>query len=194
MENQNPKFNDFIKKILELQKEKEKANEKLPEEALWEIAQAMGLEETDLQTAKQNYLARGHNHLSHKNWHNAIQEFEQLLIISPDHTEATFGLANAYTGLWKQNQKQSDKAKAIQYAEKTVQTNPDFKDAYALIYRLNKKPSTKKPPQNTSGHIIPEKSIPSPTKPQKSYYISNIYSCISCATTYSFDLIHCVLW
>ena len=62
MESQDPKFNDFIKKILELQKNKEQANEKLPEEALWEIAQAMGLEEADLNTAKQNYLARGENH------------------------------------------------------------------------------------------------------------------------------------
>ena len=59
--------------------------------------------------------------------------------------QAIFGLAVAYTGVWNQKQNASDKAKAIQFAEKTLQIKPDFKEAYALINRLNKQKPVQKP-------------------------------------------------
>lgn len=128
------KFDDFVKKILDLQKEKEE--ESLSEEALWDIAQAMGLQEGDLDTAKQNYLIRGKQHLEHNNWQNAIKEFEELLTISPKNLEGTFGLALAYDGLWQQHHNETDKQQALKFANKATEISPDYKPAYKLISRL----------------------------------------------------------
>ncbi|WP_045114307.1 tetratricopeptide repeat protein, partial [Microscilla marina] len=134
----NEKLEDFVKKVLNLQKKKETSDEQLSEEDLWEIAQVMGLEAKDLQTAKQNYLTRGKQHLAHQNWQNARKEFEELLTISPKNAEGTFGLALAHEGLWKQKGNDTDKQKAIKLAERVLEVTPSHTQAYELINRMQR--------------------------------------------------------
>lgn len=137
MENKNnEKFDDFVQKVLDLQKKKDASDEQLSEEALWEIAQVMGLDAEDLHTAKQDYLTRGTQHLAHQNWQNARKEFEELLTISPKNMDGNFGLALAYEGLWQQHDNEADKQKALALAEKVLELAPDYAQAYELINRL----------------------------------------------------------
>lgn len=124
----------FTQKIQELLQKKEKNY--LSETDLKDIAQGLGMDEGDIDKAREDYFLRGKGHLVHGNLQEAIQEFEQLLFLSPKDAEAFYGIAEANYQLWLTENKKIYKRKAEDFAKKCIQFNPKHSKAYALIQKL----------------------------------------------------------
>lgn len=139
------KLDNFVKKLMALQAEKDR-EESLSEEDLQYIAQGLGIAIEDLEQSRKDYLSRAEGHLKYKNWQDAAQEFEQLVVLDPRNARAYLGLAKSYAGLWEQTQKKDWQEKALRNAEKSIDINPQNQEAYALISRL-KKPAKKTRPK-----------------------------------------------
>lgn len=124
----------FTQKIQELLQQKEENY--LSETDLKDIAQGLGMDEGDIDKAREDYFLRGKGHLAHENLQEAIQEFEQLLFLSPKDAEAFYGMAEANYKLWLEEDKKEYKNKAEDFAKKCIQFNPKHPKAYALIQKL----------------------------------------------------------
>ncbi|EAY31780.1 tetratricopeptide repeat protein [Microscilla marina] len=120
-----------------------KKENQLSETDLNEIVQDLGLNIEEIAQAREDYLTRGTTHLNFGNYAEAIGEFEQLLLLSPNHPKGLYGLAKAYLEKWKNHGKKADKEKALQYANQCIEVAPDYKAAYKVISTLKHKPTKK---------------------------------------------------
>ncbi|OJJ23170.1 hypothetical protein BKI52_02105 [marine bacterium AO1-C] len=112
----------------------------LSEKDLNDIAKSLGLNIQEIAQARKDYLTRGNTHLKFDNLDEAIGEFEQLLLLSPNHSKGLMGLAEAHLKKWQQHHKKTDKEKAQEYANQCIEVAPEAKRAYAIISELKQKP------------------------------------------------------
>lgn len=156
----NEDLQKYLKKAQEVLNSKTENH--LSEEDLNDIASNLGLNIEEVAQAREDYLTRGNTHLKYDNYAEAIGEFEQLLLLAPNHPDGLYGLAKAYQKKWHNDHKKASKEKALAYANQCIETAPDYKKAYAIISDLKKKP--KKP--KSSGR--PEKAHqPKGNQPKK---------------------------
>lgn len=126
----------FIRQVLEIQRIKD--SQTLGYKELQEIALAMGLSKEDFEAAQAASFMRGKRHLSHENWNESIQEFQQVLILHPNHTAALFGLAKAHAGRWRRSRQALDKKRALHYAQLCLEIDPSYEEVYALVAQINR--------------------------------------------------------
>lgn len=132
----------YLKKAQEVLNSKTENH--LSAEDLNDIAQNLGLNIKEIAQAREDYLTRGNTHLKFNNLDEATQEFEQLLLLSPNHPEGLIGLAQAHLEKWQQNHKKADKEKALEYANQCIDIVPDLNQAYVIISELRQKPKAAK--------------------------------------------------
>ncbi len=154
MDKKQENLDHFVKKLLELQAEKEQ-EATFSDEDLKFIAEGMGVEVEDLEKAREDYATRAKGHLQYHNWQDAIKEYQQLLILSPQDAEAYYGLACAHAGLWKEKYSNAEKEKAIEYTEKALTFNPAHQQALQLLSQLRKK---RQSPKSSYTHKINPKT------------------------------------
>jgi tetratricopeptide (TPR) repeat protein len=147
-------FERFSKKLEEIRKFQKEGF--IDENAWQEIAGEIGFPLDELQNIRDAYLQKGKLHLQHQNTAEAIEALQNYLILQPNHLEAHGLLAKIYLEKWKTDKKKDDAQKARQYAEKCIEIDPKYQEAYKIIQFLNK------PKDSTQ-----TKSDFSNTKPQK---------------------------
>ncbi len=146
---------DYIQQVLKLQEEHQQVPLKVEE--LNRIAAQLGLSASDLDFIDQkfqDYFYRGKGYLRHQNWDKAIEELSQGLMIKPLHIESLFGLAEAYLFRWQAHGKKSDKAAALHYAERCLETDARHEGAFLLIGRLNRNLPVRKKRAKTIRWVI----------------------------------------
>ncbi|HAS45845.1 MAG TPA: hypothetical protein DCS93_35515 [Microscillaceae bacterium] len=137
----NPKLDAFYQKVSGIT---EQIHSEPPSiEMLKSIAMEVGLSEPEWQTLEQkleSHYKNGRLLLEQSKWRLAIEEFEQALKISPDHIDTTFGLAIAYYSLYQEDDNDSFKDKAIEYARTRLKYEPDHDPSLKMVSELNKNP------------------------------------------------------
>lgn len=116
-----------------------KKENQLSEADLNEIAQELGIDTDEIAKIREDYLTRGNTHLNFGNHTEAIQEFEQLLLLAPNHSEGLYGMAKAHLEKWNSQGKKADKDKALNYANQCIEIAPDYKQAYEVVSALKAK-------------------------------------------------------
>ncbi|MEM9982911.1 MAG: hypothetical protein AAF734_10470, partial [Bacteroidota bacterium] len=153
-------FQRYIQKALEIQRQKK--DHFITNKDLDVIAREMGIAKEDILAAWQRYLAQGEGYLKHHNWTDALNAFEQALVLSPQHEPTLLGLVKAHKGLWETTNKVFHKKEALRLAKILVDLHPKNKEAYYLISQLKRgettpisKPTTTVPkPYNKRGLVI----------------------------------------
>lgn len=90
----------------------------------------------ELQAVLESHLRRGYGYAEFQNWKDAIQEFEKVLGIHPNHTEALFGLAVSYYNRWLDYGKATDKYRATSLARRCVDNEPQHYKAMQLLSQI----------------------------------------------------------
>lgn len=111
----------------------------LTEAEMKTLAFEMGMTEADWQESRKLFsdaLQRGLGSLALKNWDAAIKDLEQAYGLNPSSVDAAYGLAQAYTGLFLETQRPSDKEKAEEYANRALLVNPKHQASLALLSDL----------------------------------------------------------
>ena len=94
-------------------------------------AEAMDAENYyELQAVLESHLRRGYGYAEFQNWNDAIREFEKVLAIHPNHTEALFGLAVSFYNRWLDYGKATDKYRAAGLARRCVDNEPQIGRAH----------------------------------------------------------------
>ncbi|MGD1842727.1 MAG: tetratricopeptide repeat protein [Thermonemataceae bacterium] len=133
-------FQRYIQKALEIQRQKK--DHFITNKDLDEIAREMGIAKEDILAAWQRYLAQGEGYLKHHNWTDALNAFEQALVLSPQHEPTLLGLVKAHKGLWETTNKVFHKEEALRLAKTLVDLHPKNKEAYYLISELKRTEKT----------------------------------------------------
>ncbi len=149
----------YLKKAQEVLNSKNE--DYLSKKDLQDIAQKLDLDLQEIAQAKQDYLTRGDNHLRFGNYKEAIDEYEQLLLLDPKDPKSVYGLAKAYLEKWHQDGKKNDKEKALAHANNCIEIDPGFQEAYAIVGELKQKPQGKKATQSA------QKTAPKTPPPQR---------------------------
>lgn len=139
MPNSDDNLKAYFNKIIEIQQSQK--NAQLSEGDLKSIAKNLGFSEDDWQFIEQNFqdhLKRAGGFLGHQNWTDAIDEFNQALILKPHHVKTLYGIASAYKGRWEENHNKDDKAKALTFAQQCLKVKADHAGALKLISDLRK--------------------------------------------------------
>ena len=92
----------------------------------------------ELQAVLESHLERGYGYAEFQNWKDAIREFEKVLAIHPNHTEALFGLAVSYYNRWLDYGKETDKYRAAGLARRCVDNAPQHYKAMQLLSQIYK--------------------------------------------------------
>lgn len=128
---------NYINKILEIQ---QRENEKsLTNAELKQIAFEMGLDENDwqnLQTDIKNSIIKANHYFEHRNYQDAIQELEKVLVLNPYNADTIYNLAFAYYELWRRKLNPAYKRKAENYAARCIDIMPQYEQAIELISEL----------------------------------------------------------
>lgn len=85
---------------------------------------------------------RGQNHLRHNNYEDALEEFQNALLLNPNDTNVLYLCADANYGLWKEKQRNSSKVTAIEFAEKCLEMYPSHDGAANIISLLKREKDT----------------------------------------------------
>lgn len=102
-------------------------------------AEAMNAENYyELQAVLESHLRRGYGYAEFQNWNDAIREFEKVLAIHPNHTEALFGLAVSFYNRWLDYGKETDKYRAAGLARRCVDNEPQHYKAMQLLSQIYK--------------------------------------------------------
>ena len=131
---------NFIQKVSEIQNSKD--DEDVSTADLKQIALETGLSEDDWEKVQKVYgdhLKRGSGFLSHKNYSDAISEYKQALILSPDSEDTLFGLATAYRDQFIETGTAGDRELAEKFAARCLDYSPTHEGALSLISDLKKK-------------------------------------------------------
>ncbi len=92
----------------------------------------------ELQAVLESHLRRGYGYAEFQNWDDAIREFERVLGIHPNHTEALFGLAVSFYNRWLDYGKATDKYRAAGLARRCVDNEPQHYKAMQLLSQIYK--------------------------------------------------------
>ncbi len=92
----------------------------------------------ELQAVLESHLRRGYGYAEFLNWNDAIREFERVLAIHPNHTEALFGLSVSYYNRWLDYGKPTDKYRAAGLARRCVDNQPQHYKAMQLLSQIYK--------------------------------------------------------
>ncbi len=92
----------------------------------------------ELQAVLESHLERGYGYAEFQNWNDAIREFEKVIAIHPNHTEALFGLAVSYYNRWLDYGKAKDKYRAAGLARRCVDNQPQHYKAMQLLSQIYK--------------------------------------------------------
>ncbi len=92
----------------------------------------------ELQAVLESHLRRGYGYAEFQNWNDAIREFEKVLAIHPNHTEALFGLAVSFYNRWLDYGKATDKYRAAGLARRCVDNEPQHYKAMQLLSQIYK--------------------------------------------------------
>jgi hypothetical protein len=90
----------------------------------------------ELQAVLESHLCRGYGYAEFLNWNDAIREFEKVLGIHPNHTEALFGLAVSFYNRWLDYGKANDKYRAASLARRCVDNEPQHYKAMQLLSKI----------------------------------------------------------
>ncbi len=122
----------YLQKLLSIQ-------DKLTPQDLRRLAREMGLSEREwqlLQDECQDHVQRGMGFVRYQNWDDAIAELNQAHAINPLHPEALDGLAQAHQARWQTTGRESDREKAISFANKLLQEDPRHEASLQRISEL----------------------------------------------------------
>ncbi len=128
---------NYINKILDIQQREEEKN--LTNAELKQIAFEMGLDEDDwqnLQSEIKNSIIKANHYIEHRNYKDAIQELEQVLVLNPYNADTIYNLAFANYELWKRKINPKYKRKAERYAKRCIDIMPQYEQAIELISEL----------------------------------------------------------
>lgn len=128
----------YVSQILKIQGEKQK--EVLSETDLDQIASDLGLSGEEMEHINEKFAAfliKGQGFARYKNWDKAIEELEPAVLLKPIHTEALFGLADAYRNLFLLHRKKEDKEKALYFAERCLKVSYRHEACLFLISQLS---------------------------------------------------------
>lgn len=116
-------------------------------------AEAMNAENYyELQAVLESHLRRGYGYAEFLNWNDAIREFEKVLAIHPNHTEALFGLAVSFYNRWLDYGKAMDKYRAAGLARRCVDNEPQHYKAMQLLSQIYKGAAFEEAMQKRSWH------------------------------------------
>ena len=131
-------LNKYIARLLTL---KEQKRDELTETELKEIAQELGLTDSDLLEAEQevkNHLERGQTYTQLKQWNEAQKEFEQAAEFAPLDIEVTYELAHFYFLKWQKTKKQSDLRFAQTKIVNCLELSPKHVGTITLFEQIEK--------------------------------------------------------
>lgn len=106
----------------------------------------------ELQAVLESHLRRGYGYAEFQNWNDAIREFEKVLAIHPNHTEALFGLAVSFYNRWLDYGKATDKYRAASLARRCVDNEPQHYKAMQLLSQIYKGAALEEAMQKRSWH------------------------------------------
>jgi LemA protein len=132
-ERENQIIEDYVSKMLEVQKERFEKPLSLSE--LKEIAFSVGMSESDWLASQEvmaQHLKTGQAHLKNKNWQDAALELKQAVAINPYQEDGLYGLAIAYHELYKQSGRDSDRDEAKAYADRALKNEDKGLDSAAI--------------------------------------------------------------
>ena len=129
----------FIKKVSEIQYSKDDGE--MSSAYLKQIAQEIGLSEGDwkkVQKVYEDHVKRGTGFLSHKNYEDALSEYQQALILHPDSEDTLYSLAAAYEGRSWETGSKTDREMAEKFAKQCLYISPTHQGALELISNLKR--------------------------------------------------------
>jgi hypothetical protein len=130
----------YVEQVLKILREKQAVAEQVAQ--LDKLSETLGLTQYDLDYLERQFqegLQRGEGYMRHKEWNKAINELEQSILLKPLHTDGLYKMALAYQNRYRQGRQEKDRLKALEYAERAVQTDAGKEEAIALIATLRKK-------------------------------------------------------
>ncbi|HAI76169.1 MAG TPA: hypothetical protein DCM08_07965, partial [Microscillaceae bacterium] len=125
---------DYVRKILEIQQQRERSS--ISEQEMKQIAEDMGIDYGQIEEVKLAYWMRGEGHLRNHNFEDALDEFEQLLILSPNDPNVFYNIASCYAGTWFAKGKKAAREEALKFAEACIDIDPAHEKAFKLIGEL----------------------------------------------------------
>ncbi|HVZ40160.1 MAG TPA: hypothetical protein VHI13_12855 [Candidatus Kapabacteria bacterium] len=133
----NDTLRAYLEKIIALRKEKE---EQPPTDAeLQQIAIESGISESDLAYARQRldeYIQRGERFIAGGNLDGAIGELEQAEVLSPSNVTVLAALAWAHARRWQLLRHSADRARAAEFARRTLAIEPTNSAALDVLNQL----------------------------------------------------------
>jgi len=106
----------------------------------------------ELQSVLESHLRRGYGYAEFQNWNDAIREFEKVLAIHPNHTEALYGLSVSFYNRWLDYGKTTDKYRATGLARRCVDNEPQYYKAMQLLSQIYKRADLDEVMQKRSWH------------------------------------------
>lgn len=128
---------DYIARLLALQDERDAW---LDQADLDAAARNLGLTERDrarIGEAVTAHRERARRFSQHDAWTDAITEYRQAVVLAPFDVELMHELAVAYASRFEENHAPEDRAEAERYARRSIDLDPTFEPAYALLAALD---------------------------------------------------------
>lgn len=122
----------YIQKVMSLREQEQV----LSSQYLEDLAREVGLDEEDLQrvrTLVEQLYTQALSFIEFGNTEDALKNLEQIVVLSPDHFEACYLLANCYYEKDKQNTHNHDLNKAKDYLQHCLRLQPTNTRAIALL-------------------------------------------------------------
>lgn len=130
----------YVEQVLKILREKQAVSEQIAQ--LDKLSETLGLTAHDLAYLEKQFedgLKRGEGYLRYKQWDKATEELEQAVLLKPLHTEAIYKTALAYSQKYAESRREEDRQKALDYAERCLQTDAEKDEALALVGKLRSK-------------------------------------------------------
>ncbi|MDX2306251.1 MAG: OmpA family protein [Microscillaceae bacterium] len=134
---QQQNWKNYFEKAWEVQSKRKSSQ--LSTEELKKIALESGMSEEEwkeVQKAFQAYLQRGKSYLEHKNWKDALEEFEEAHKINPHHADLLCQLALTYQQRYEARKWMKNAHEAIRYAEDCLEVDPKHQQAPKIVTEL----------------------------------------------------------
>ncbi|MCC5946727.1 MAG: hypothetical protein JJT94_17475 [Bernardetiaceae bacterium] len=158
---QDKQLQNYVDKVLQIQ-QAQQSRGKLQEEDLKMIAQEIGVDWLQVKKSLQDHFKRAEEFAKRQLWTDAIEEYQQVLILFPSHTDALSQCAFAHLNQWKENDQVENKKLAEKLARETLQIQADNHLAFDVLaglkteknVRLNHKIQTAKTPQKPNKAVV----------------------------------------
>ncbi len=137
---ENDLLKNYVEAVLKFQQEKQNSRWSLAE--LDNLSNSLGLSQEDLAQIEEHFrgsLDRGNGFLYYNHLEKAIPELEMAVTLKPLHAEALYATAQAYAKKWQKTHAKKDLKSALDYAERTLQSDPRHQGSIKLISDITKK-------------------------------------------------------